>query len=213
MNVRAKWLLMTFFAFTSMSLVLAKEPPESAKQTQEAILSHLPPAPGEFEWRMFHEIVFLKPAAWHELEKSVVGPDIPVDIYAASPEGFSDAKQFEMGFTLQIMRNPKKVKGADAKKIALGYLAPFVLAHKREDVLLMDKKEEGGIERTLFRYVDAPPGLKPVIVHKFIVANSTTNTVHAFTFESPKDSWDENWTKYGTPIFGRLNFLAGTPAE
>jgi len=62
-------------------------------------------------------------------------------------------------------------------------------------------------KRTFFRYRDAPPGLKPIIVHKFILANNSADSVHVFTFKGPADSWEENWAKYGTPILSKVNIL------
>jgi hypothetical protein len=47
------------------------------------------------------------------------------------------------------------------------------------------------METTIVRYRDAPPGLKPVIIHKFLIANDAADSVHMFTFESPESSWEE----------------------
>jgi hypothetical protein len=86
-------------------------------------------------------------------------------------------------------------------------LKPFLDAHKKEEVLFLEQSTKGDFERTFFRYRDAPPGLKPIIVHKFILANNVTDSVHIFTFESPVDLWQDNWARYGTPIFSKVNVL------
>jgi hypothetical protein len=174
-------------------------------------MSHLPPAPEGFEWRMFHEAIFLKPTGWNERGKSAISSGIPFDVYAASPDEFSEDKAFEMGFTLQIMRKPEQPKEMDASRMVLGYLLPFLEAHPPKDALMLDQKEKGDQELTIFRYIDAPPGRKPIIVHKFIMANRKTDIVHAFTFESPQATWNEHWAKYGTPIFSKLSITSQMP--
>lgn len=64
----------------------------------------------------------------------------------------------------------------------------------------------------MFRFRDAPPGLKPIVVHKLILANNA-DSLHIFTFESPESTWTENWEKYGTPILGRLQVVAQLPVH
>ena len=72
-----------------------------------------------------------------------------------------------------------------AKKLALVYLEPFLRAHKKQDFSILKSKTDGDMETTIVRYRDAPPGLKPVIIHKFLVANDAADSLHVFTFESP----------------------------
>lgn len=136
-----------------------------------------------------------------------------MSVYAASPEQFSDSKQFEMGVTLQIISEPRALRNLPAKQAALLYLKPFLDAHRREDFLILDSKASGDFERTVARYRDAPPGLKPVIVHKFILANDVADSVHVFTFESPEATWKENWERFGTPILGKVNVFPNLPSR
>ena len=157
--------------------------------------------------------VFPKPVEWREQQMAASTAGIPITVFAASGEDFSVTRQFEMGLTVQIITGSHKVRGIDAKKMALVYLKPFVDAHKKEDVLMLEQSTRGDFERTFFRYKDAPPGLKPIIVHKFIMANNVTDSVHVFTFESPAESWEANWAKFGTPILSKVNVLPNLPAN
>ena len=134
-------------------------------------------------------------------------------VFATSPEDFSATKEFEMGLTVQIISGSQKIAGIEAKKMALAYLRPFLAACKKEDVIMLEQSTDGDFERAFARYIDAPPGLKPIIVHKFILANNVTDSVHIFTFESPRESWEENWVKYGTPILNRVNVFRKAPAN
>lgn len=183
----------------------------SVERIQEAIKSQLPPPPNGFTWHLYKNAVLPKPAGWHEHEKSATSGGIPFTVYAASPEDFSDTKQFEMGVTVQIISASQRIRGIEAKKMALIYLKPFLDTHKKEEVLVLEQNTKGDFERTFFRYRDAPPGFKPIIVHKFILANNVTDSVHIFTFESPEESWKENWTMYGTPILSKVSVLPNIP--
>jgi hypothetical protein len=182
--------------------------PEAA---QQAIEAQLPKPPEGFEWKLYQNAVFLKPKLWNERTEASAPGGIPMTAYASSPEDFSDTKQFEMGMTLQIISGSQKTRGIEAKKMVFAYLKPFIDAHKKEDVLMFEQKTQGDFERTYFRYKDAPPGLKPLIVHKFILANNVTDSVHVFTFESPAELWNENWASFGTPILSKINILPNAP--
>ena len=136
-----------------------------------------------------------------------------MSVYAASPEQFSESKQFEMGVTLQIISGPRALRDIPAKKAALLYLKPLLDVHKREDFLILERNTNGDFELTFARYRDAPPGLKPVIVHKVILASDVADSVHVFTFESPEETWQENWDRFGTPILGKVNLLPNLPSR
>ena len=171
---------------------------------QEAINAPLPAPPAGFVWQLYEDATFLKPSTWYERERATTTNAFPVTTYATSPEHFSQEKPFEMGLTLQVIRDSQKIIGVAARQVALVYLKPFRNAHKEKDVLLFEHDTKGEFDHIFFRYRDAPPGLKPSIVHKYIVANNITDSVHAFTFESPAPSWDENWAQYGTPILSHV---------
>lgn len=186
------------FTILSSPVVLSEEtqkPVVESETIRAAIKTQLPSPPDGFEWQLYKNAVFLKPTKWNEGEKNSSSGGIPITVYAISPEKFSESKQFEMGLTVQIISGSKRIRGIEANKMALLYLKPFLDAHKKEDVLILDRNTKGDFERTFFRYRDAPPGLRPIIVHKFILANDSTDSVHVFTFESPADFWEENWSK------------------
>ncbi len=191
--------------------VLVSSP--SQVQVQEAMLSQLPAPPQDFTWQLYKNVVFLKPERWHEQEIATSVAGIPFTTYAASPEVFSKTKQFEMGFTIQLISGSQRIKGIEAKKMVLLFLKSTLDTHKREEVLMLEQSNQGDFERTIFRYRDAPQGMKPIIVHKFFLANNVTDNVNIFTFESPLESWSDNWTKYGTPIISKLNILPNVPSE
>tara|TARA_R110000782_G_scaffold191602_2_gene281416 strand:- start:5867 stop:6517 length:651 start_codon:yes stop_codon:yes gene_type:complete len=178
----------------------------------EDIRSQLPSPPEGFGWKLYKNALFLKPSKWNERERASSDKGITMTVYAASPEEFSESKQFEMGITIQIISDSYKNHGAKAEQVIPIYLKPIVDTHKKEDVLMYAKKRIGDFESTIFRYRDAPAGLTPIIVHKFILANNTTDSVHIFTYESSEITWDENWDKYGTPFLSKVNVISTLPS-
>lgn len=179
------------------------QPTANASPIEPSLSAQLPVAPAGFMWRRYQNVVFLVPAEWRENELR----STDMSVYAASPESFTQTQPFETGFTIQIIVEPKRKRGIDAKKAALVYLKRFLDTHTREDVVLLDQKTQGDTEITFFRFRDRPPGLTPIIVHKYLIANNATDVVHVFTFESPAASWDEAWSTYGTPILSKLALL------
>jgi hypothetical protein len=203
--------LLSWLPFASAQNASTQTPTKS--QVQEAMKSQLPTPPDGFRWQLYKNVVFLKPVAWNEGEIAQNIAGIPFTTYAMSPEEFTRTKQFEMGATIELISSPQRIRGIEAKKFVLVYLKPLVDTHKKEDVLMFEQKTKGDFEQTFFRYRDAPPGLKPIIIHKFIVANNATDNVNVFTFESSVETWNDNWTKYGTPIISKLNVLPNVPSE
>lgn len=183
----------------------------SKNEILQAIESQLPKPMDGFEWMLYKNAVFLKPIQWNAHTMASITEGIAITTYAMSPEDFSETKQFETGMTLQVISGSQKSRGIAANKMVFVYLKPFMDARKKEDVLMFNQRPYGDFERTVFRYKDAPPDLKPVIVHKFILASNITDSVHVFTFESPAELWEENWMKFGTPILGKLNVLPNVP--
>jgi hypothetical protein len=214
MKLNAIWPLLLAALLGTSSLTRAQSAPVAAptpEQVQQAMKSQLPPPAAGFDWKLYKNAAFLKPAGWNEREAKPVAGSFPTSTYATSPESFSEAKPFEMGFTITIVSGTQRLRGLEAKKAVALFLKPILDTHKKEEVLMLDQRPNGDYERTVFRYRDAPPGLKPVIVHKFILANNVTDSLHIFTFESPESTWAENWEKYGTPILSRLQVVAQLP--
>jgi hypothetical protein len=203
---------LTLLALASAATLAQDAAPVAAPEATAppmGVQAKLPRAPQGFIWRHFEGAVFLRPEAWNE--RTALGPVARAGgrmrVFAASPEEFSEEKFFEMGFTLQVVKDSKKLGGADASTVALLYLKPFVDAHAKEDILHADRTTRGGVEYTSLRYRNAPPGMKAIVVHKFVIAIDQQDAVFAFTFESPEESWKESWEKFGSTMLASTSFL------
>lgn len=159
--------------------------------------------PAGFAWKLYGDATFLKPVSWYERERIETGNPFPVATYSASPERFSETRQFEMGLSLQVIRDTQKLIGVDAKKMVDVYLNPH-LNEPTKKIIFLKQDTVSSFDLTFLRYKDAPPGQKPIIVHKYIMASSATDALHIFIFESPVKTWDKNWIRYGTPILSNL---------
>ncbi len=192
---------------------VADAPVVDIEDIREAIKTQLPAPPVGFVWQLYKNAVFLQAVNWNDAQRLSSTDGVPSTVYAASPERFSEQRPFEMGLTVQIINGSQKIRRIEAKDMGLLYLQPFVDAHTKENVLMLERSENADSERTVFRYRDALAGSNPVIVHKFILASNEADTVHVFTFQSPEDTWKENWKAYGKPFLGKVVVLPNVPAN
>ncbi len=171
----------------------------------EEVAKELPPSCPNFEWKFYHNAVFRAPIGWNEKETTNNINGFQSFLYATSPEKFSSEKYFEMGITVNVFSGGNDSKGLDAHKIAALYLAPTFKSHKKEEIIILETNDINKDEKTItFRYSDHAEGQKPIIVHKFIIANKKSDSVYVFIFESPENNWEENWKKYGTPFLEKV---------
>ena len=218
MTVRAIHLILACVLAIQVSHVRAEDqanasPAPEISKSEALIRAELPPPPAGFSWEVFKNAALLRPDGWNERIAEPEGGDVPISVYAASPEEFTETKWFETGVTLQIYSGPQDRKKVPAKKLALIYLNPFLQAHKKEDFSKFETNTDGDTQTIIIRYRDAPPGLKPVIIHKFLIADDAADSLHVFTFESPESSWQENWERYGTPIIGKIVIVPNLPSR
>lgn len=201
------------FAGSGVHAQAANAPAVDVAEIREAIRTQLPPPPLGFDWHLYKNTVFLQAVNWIEAERLSSAGGVPMAVYAASAQAFSVLEPFEMGITVQIISGAQKIRNMEAKDMAVLYLQPIVDAHTKENVLLLERSENADTERSVFRYRDTPVGRKPTIVHKFVVASNGADTVHVFTFESPEDTWKENWKTYGKPFLDKVVVLPSVSAN
>jgi hypothetical protein len=171
------------------------------------------PAPLEgFDWLVYKNCAVLAPNGWNQktrpddLAKNITGA------FALSPEVFSEKKSFDHGFTVQIHTDVKRRFGAAASSSLQALIQPLAAKLKKEDMLLFKEGGSADAATCILRYIDAPPGLTPLIVHRYLVANDANDVIHVFTYESPQAQWEENWKTYGTPILQKISILSTSPA-
>lgn len=179
----------------------------------ENMRAQLPMAPAGFEWAFFKNAAFIRPKGWNVITKDVspINGAIGADVYATSPEKFSRENPFEMGFTVQVMLGMSSTVWISAKHAYASYIACFMREIKDEDILILDERKRMQMDSVILRYRDASYGLPPIIVHKFMLINDDLEAFHAYTFESPERSWQENWMRYGTPILSNIAMLHARP--
>lgn len=189
------------------------------KKVEKASIDSAPSLPEGFSWRVYQDVILPKPIGWYEKEKLDTADGLIKRVYAISPEAFGDAKQFEMGFTIQITNGISQIKtdAAISKSglynvdpLAAMVLGPIITTRKKEEILMLDQKINGELNTSYIRYRDMSAGSKPIIVYKSISVNRDQDKLYIFTFESPEKSWDSNWKKYGEPIVKMQGFSSLT---
>lgn len=200
--------LLSGFAFAAA--VPASAAPDA--ETIALVKSALPAAPGGFEWAIYRNCAVLKPNGWNE--GSI--PDDPaskvIGAYAFSPEEFSEQKQFEHGFTAQVIAGFKAANKVEPSKGALLLMKPIIDDRPKSDILLFkDNKYPDRISYVL-RYRDAAAAKTPIIVHKYMIARDADDTLHIFTYESAEAKWEDNWKAFGEIVMGKIAVIPFLPA-
>lgn len=190
--------------------------PASAAPDAEMIAlvkSALPAAPAGFDWAIYRNCAVLKPNGWNErtmaddLGKKVIGA------YAFSPEQFSEQKQFEHGFTAQVVAGFKAMNKLEPSKGAVLMMKSITDGRPDSDILLFkDNKFPDRISYFL-RYRDAPAGKTPLVIHKYMIARDGDDTLHIFTYESPEAQWEANWKSFGETMLGKIAVIPFLPAS
>ena len=196
---------------------LAGEPTATASPSGDEIramvLAQMPPAPDGFAWNMFRNAVFLEPKGWfsHDLQRPAQGSVFAT--HALSPKDFSLQQPFETGFTVQVFSNLMKYGKPSPSKSAEMMLGIIAKGHAKEDIRYFSQADKGDFKVSWLEYRDAPPGLKPIIVRQFYLANDTTDNLDVFVFESPESRWDQDWKSYGEVMFKRLSAIPAYPND
>ncbi len=169
---------------------------EKSEGVKDLLLSQHPLAPKGFKWIMFQGVSLRKPIEWGEYKTDKV--------YTSSIESVAKNGKFETGITIQRITNVRKSKGMLAIDYAVAYLKAFE-ADKNNKTLIRNfggTKEFGTI---VYRYRNSPKNLKPIIVHKFIIANDSEDSIAIITLEAPERIWNMIWEKYGLIIFKQVS--------
>lgn len=197
---KLKSIIPILLIFTVLSSCSSKKPrplfdaefAESNEQVKELILSQLKNPLSGYKWSMFQGVMFQKPLNWSEYKTN--------DIYTTSVESVAKNGKFETGLTI------RRVKNIPVRR----FINNYIKIHKKDEdnqIITFTKGQQGDSQTYILRYRNAPTNLKPIIVHKFIVANKSENYVLIITFEAPEKNWDKIWEKYGSKILKNIHLL------
>ena len=65
-------------------------------------------------------------------------------------------------------------------------------------------KEMGNTRSCFIRYRNAPALGNNITVHKFFVAIDNADLLYIYTFESPTETWDDSFRRFGTPMLEKI---------
>lgn len=173
---------------------------------------HLGKAPEGFEWTLCHGgfLAIRKPKNWFFKEE---GPSKNGTLACfVTKEDFSNNKEFETGFTINIIRGMLEKAKVLPSVYAKNFIAKMAkeTKEKGEKIDLFrvneNKQLKGFILRTTRTLLNNKNEPKLTTVHNFVVANDQTGTIYIALFESPTESWDDAW-KIGEKITEQLGIL------
>lgn len=179
----------------------------------ESLRPMLPPAADGFDWALYRNVAYLRPAGWKSQTRAAVPEQRLVATYAQSPENFSEQKPFLHGFTIQVIPDFHKTARMPPAKGAISVIKGLTEARAESDVLLFDDGSSPIGKTFIFRYNDAPAGKTPIVVHKYFIADDKSDVLYIVTYESPKDSWEANWQQFGTPLLSRVAVIPFLPLD
>ena len=164
---------------------------------------NLPHPPDGFSWQRFPEVrvALLRPTGWY-VHSVAEGSSFTACI---STECIKSDGVFETGLTMQVVRGVQQSAGAPASATAIG-IYQSIANDGCNEVLFADEElmETSDSVSFRFRFRNAPPMAKPIIVHKFFIAFDRISDLYMFTFESPESMWDQSWEK-GNQIMSALS--------
>ena len=202
-------------ALTALLLTLGGVPGAVVAQQAppEHIRSQLPVPPAGFEWRMHKNALFLKPGGWNEGSKAQQGSAYPATLYSTSPQEVAQGKSFQLALSVLILSGFGDVYGISAERMITEYVGRITKRREARDILLNEQEDQPPYKMALVRYRNEKSGAAPSIVHNFVLANGSKDSMHVFIFESPEADWEANWERFGRPILSNVHVLAELPAN
>lgn len=138
------------------------------------------------------ESKFLKPDGWFVRTEEIKGT---YGIFI-SKEKIEDSKQFQTGFSVNVIRNVDKKTGAPAEQYALAFISQ---ANKTKEVVT----PPWGLEAGPFKGYGIQVKDDVKVIHYMLVANTKTNTLFLTFYEAPPEEWQDAW-KIGKVILNNM---------
>jgi len=155
----------------------------------------LPPAPKCFSWIKLPEIkgALLSPKGWYFKKEERQG----TIAYFITEQNIDKEGMFQTGLSLNVL---PPLRSTPAKEYAAAYAAQF--ARKNEPLRCWDSTTGPMVAYGCqMRSTNKPP--PPIILHVLTIANTRTNRLYVFIFESPETQWPAAW-KLGEQIMNLL---------
>lgn len=157
-----------------------------------------PNAPSGFAWQQIPELnsALLKPEGWffkQEARQGILG-------YFITKEDIGKAGSFNTGLTVNVY--PKLGTGLAVER-GKELIERVAAAHNKNAW----SRPAGQLQEFGCEIKDTDPS-GTVVMHALAVANTKTDTLYLFIFESPETDWDASW-KIGKEMMDRFTFDNG----
>lgn len=178
---------------------------EGATPSETATAAAALEAPDGYSWQVLPTCFVLQPDGWDAkviTDQTVDG--VRLYQWAASPEEFTDEKPFETGFSVNIhFGGGSAVRSAEslAEKVLQPWKERFGEDLAGAEDVSIDRVEGYTTYRFRFQETSAEP---PLTVARYIVVDVSDGSVTDLSFESPQESWQENWEKFGSTVMKNI---------
>lgn len=174
-------------------LALALVPPSSAER-----LSSVGAPPPGYSWFAPADVgaVVLKPDGWFTKSESRQGTD---SLFVAK-EDLNARGRFETGLSLNVIHGVAQKTGLSPSKYAFAFLSKALEGN--EELLAFGGPSDGTMTLGL-RFRD---GRIDKVIHYYLVASDSRDSLHIFMFEAPSREWDAAW-RVGETIFNKLRVV------
>jgi hypothetical protein len=145
----------------------------------------LPPAPKGFSWIRLPEIkgALLSPNGWHFMKEEKQG----TIAYFITEQNIKKEGRFQTGLSLNVI--PPR-KSSPAKEYAAAYIGKVA---KENELLQIWDTQAGALAGYGCRVRTKDKSRGPLILHTLMLANTRTNRLYLFVFESPEKEWTAAW--------------------
>ena len=145
----------------------------------------------------------LKPDGWFTRFESNSG----TDALFVTKENIATSGRYETGLSLNLVHGVKGKTGRTASQYAIAFLAKALEGNEELGAFGGPSGDTLAVGlRFRNRKIDR-------VIHYYLIANDSRDTLHIFMFEAPSGQWDGAW-KIGEPIFRNLRVIyPGTGRE
>ena len=160
--------------------------------TQVLSATELPKAPSGFAWQEIPDLkaAFLKPDGWFFKRESNKG----TLAYFITKEDMNETGHFDTGLTVNVFQ----LKEGSAVERGKAMIDQMATQHH-----VMTSSQAAGSFQEFGCEVRDTNASDTIVMHALTVANTKSNTLYLFIFESPVATWDAAW-KLGEQIMDSL---------
>ncbi len=174
-------------------------------------LGKLPPPPAGFRWEHFPEagVAVPCPPGWHRASSLVPGVfNASLSLEKASADG-----AFATGFTVKLIAGIRERSGRTPAHLGAAMFSRLVADSGTEVLVQEPFRVSGGGRAAFVRFRGMNKLGRKITAHRFYLAMDRADLLYIYTFESPSETWDEAFARYGVPMLENIAMMSVPAAK